>query len=497
MLPTTFLSLSGSSVTMVLSMAHSQVAQSPLSSSWSRLGVTRLQAVGAGLIVVLLSACSSEHERAKEATVEGPVAGGGQGAMEEGGGQGGTTSHEGGAAGMDDPDTASGGAASGAAAGGGAESVAGSGGMSENTAGAAGGTAGSAGAAGMAGQGGAGVEMPEGQVFDMALDMGLGTNIGNTFDNTLMWETGWGQPVVTQEYIRGLAANGIKTVRVPVAWDTYAANGVVNAQHLARVREVVGWIDDAGLYSIVNIHWDGGWIFNENNENEYHLTEDVKSKFVSYWQQIGPAFADVGHHLILEGLNEEVRFFLDGAANKQPDYVATNELNQLFVSTIRELEGFNKTRALLIAGFQTNIELSCVDDFAVPEDPAGPGNIFLSLHYYTPFTFALMEEEESWGSPTTTWGSPAEEEELDTQFAILGDCSVRKQMPIILGEFAVTRGQTFVREPESRTRWMAAVMRSTWARGGVPVLWDTDSEISRTDGSFSPELQAAIEQAKH
>ncbi|MEO6995953.1 MAG: hypothetical protein ABI273_20280, partial [Lacunisphaera sp.] len=35
--------------------------------------------------------------------------------------------------------------------------------------------------------------------------MSPGINIGNTFENTTAWETGWGNPVVTKEYIQSLA----------------------------------------------------------------------------------------------------------------------------------------------------------------------------------------------------------------------------------------------------------------------------------------------------
>jgi hypothetical protein len=34
------------------------------------------------------------------------------------------------------------------------------------------------------------------------------------------------------------------------------------------------------------------------------------------------------------------------------------------------------------------------------------------------------------------------------------------------------------------------------ARGGVPVLWDTGSDISRIDGAFSPELQTVMNNIK-
>jgi endoglucanase len=330
----------------------------------------------------------------------------------------------------------------------------------------------------------------------MAKAMGFGTNIGNTFDNTTTWETGWGQPLVSQAYIKGMASRGIKTVRVPVAWDTYAKNGVIDTAKLARVKEVVGWILGANMYAIVNIHWDGGWIFNEKKANAYTLTDDVKTKFASYWKQIATGFADVGHMLILEGLNEEAQFYVNGDSSGTPDIAALNQLNQLFVTTVRAQTGYNATRALLIAGFATDINKTCVDAFTVPTDPAGAGRLFLSIHYYDPYPFTLMEDPASWGSPSATWGTDAEKKALTDQFNKLGTFSTNKHIPIILGEFAVTRGQKVVRQAASRSLWMESVAKAMLARGGVPVLWDTGSEISRTDGAFSSELQTVMNDIK-
>jgi endoglucanase len=328
---------------------------------------------------------------------------------------------------------------------------------------------------------------------EMAQDMGLGTNIGNTLENTTTWETGWGQPLITEQFIGGLASRGIKTVRVPVAWDTYASDGVIDAAKAARVKEVVSWILDAGMYAIVNIHWDGGWIFSEGLAEEYTLPEAVKLEFASYWQQIGRTLGDLGHHLLLEGLNEEARFYVGGDSSGQPDYAALNELNQLFVTTVRGLGGYNATRALLIAGFVTDITLTCVAEFAIPSDPAGPGKLFLSLHYYTPYTFCGLDAVESWGSPATTWGTPAEQAELQVLFDTAGSFSQARSLPIILGEFAVTPGNAYPREPASRVLWMTAVAEAALARDMVAVLWDTGSEISRVDGAFSPEFQQVMD----
>jgi endoglucanase len=424
------------------------------------------------------------------------------GAMATGGvaGGGGISGGKGGAAG-----TGTGGSTGGTTGGGGtAGGSGGSGGSAGKGGGGRGGNAGIGGAAsgGRAGGGGSaatGGGAGGGNPVDaaaLAVAMGFGANIGNTFDNTTSWETGWGQPMVTQAFINGMASHGIKTVRVPVAWNTYAVNGVIDATKMSRVKQVVGWILDAGMYAIVNIHWDGGWIDNEGNANQYQLTSDVKTKFASYWTQIATAFASVGNNLVFEGLNEEGRFYVNGNSSGTPDYAALNTLNQLFVTTVRGQSGYNTGRALLIAGFNTDLTLTCVDGFTVPTDPAGANKLFLSIHYYTPYTFCGLDTVESWGSPQTTWGTSADQAQLQSDFAKLAACSTQKKIPVILGEFGVTKGMNYPRQSSSRILWMESVAKASLAHGIVPVLWDTGTDISRTDGSFDTELQTVMTDIK-
>lgn len=401
----------------------------------------------------------------------GPIS---AGAGNAGAGNAGANSSGGASGGTSSGGTASGGTASGGAAGGGTAS---------------GGTAGGS----TAGSGGA----IDARALVKAL--GFGTNIGNTLENTVTWETGWGQPLITQAFINGLASRGIKTVRVPVAWDTYAKNGVIDSAKMDRVKQVVSWITAAGMYAIVNIHWDGGWINNEKGSPPFSLTTEIKTKFTSYWQQIGTAFSGVGHQLILEGMNEEGSWTTDGQKYGTPNIPPLNEMNQLFVNTVRAQGGFNATRALLIAGFNTDLEKTCVPAFTIPTDPAGTGKLFLSIHYYTPWTFTIKEQNDSDTSQpvSTTWGTAAEKQTLEDLFTKLGTCSSDKKIPVILGEFAVTRGtDPYVREAASRTAWMTAVAKASVARGIVPVLWDTGSEISRVDGAFSAEFQKAFDSVK-
>jgi aryl-phospho-beta-D-glucosidase BglC (GH1 family) len=88
--------------------------------------------------------------------------------------------------------------------------------------------------------------MTELDAWHAAKLMGMGINIGNTLDNTSQWEVGWGNPRITKEYIGSLAALGFKTVRLPVAWDTYAREGRIQPDKLARVGEIIDWITAAG-----------------------------------------------------------------------------------------------------------------------------------------------------------------------------------------------------------------------------------------------------------
>jgi endoglucanase len=443
-------------------------------SSWSSLTGSSF-----ALLVTTVLACSSGNASAPTTPLSGTGGGGSSGASPvptagnstagQGGALGGQTN-----GGGTNGNTGGSGATAGAATGGGSGQM--------------GGASGASATGGSAATGGAATQDTPVDALAMVKALGVGTNIGNTLENTITWETGWGQPLITQTYISGMASRGIKTVRVPVAWDTYANGGTIDATKLARVKEVVGMITSAGMYAIVNIHWDNGWIDNEQGQPPYKLTDAIKTKFASYWQQIGAGFADVGHQLILEGMNEEGRWTTDGAPYGPPDIPPLNEMNQLFVTTVRGAGGYNATRALLIAGFNTDIEKTCVASFTVPTDPAGAGKLLLSLHYYTPYQFTILEDSSAF----TSWGTDSDVQQLTGLFDKLQSFSQERKIPVILGEFGVTR----LRSESTRRAWMTAVAKASVSRGIVPVLWDTGTDISRTDGAFSATFQAVFDSVK-
>jgi endoglucanase len=291
-----------------------------------------------------------------------------------------------------------------------------------------------------------------------------GTNIGNTLDNTTTWETGWGNPPVTKQFVESLAHLGFKTVRLPVAWDTYAVDGRIQPEKLSRVREIVDWITGAGMFCVLNIHWDGGWI-----------DSDKKETFPR-------TFAGKNEKLIFEALNEETNFSNEGSEQKA--YATLTRVNQLFIDTVRKTGGNNASRLLVVAGYSTDFKKTCARAYALPKDSI-PGRMFISVHYYTPYTFCGLNEDADWGKMKPTWGTAADVTELEQLFDTMKGFCTRNDIPAFIGELGVT----MTKESASRIRWLSAVMNASVSRRMVPVLWDTGGDLSRHEPyAASPEL---------
>jgi len=262
---------------------------------------------------------------------------------------------------------------------------------------------------------------------------------------------------------------------VPVAWDTYAHDGRIDADKLARVGEVVDWITAAGMFCVVNIHWDGGWIDSSGKRNSKWFSTfsaEAKRKYVSYWTQIASYFAARNERVIFEALNEETNFEGEGSLKKS--YETLTRVNQLFIDTVRKTGGNNAKRLLIVTGYSTDISKTMRSEYELPTDSV-PHRLLISVHYYTPWNFAGMTDHESWGRMQLTWGSAADIEQLNYLFDVMQGFCERNDLPAFIGEFGVTDK----REAASRVRWMKAVREAALSRGMIPVLWDTGGDISR------------------
>lgn len=313
---------------------------------------------------------------------------------------------------------------------------------------------------------------------EFVTEMGSGINLGNTFESCGAWidsesvtnfETGWGSPVVTKELIQGYKNEGFGALRVPVAWSNMMLeNYQIHPDYLARVKEVVEWALEADLAVILNIHWDSGWWENFPTDKE-----NCMEKYTSIWTQLCDAFGEYGDKLMFESLNEEAGWssiwdrYSGTEEQKAESYALVNEINQTFVDLVRASGGNNAERHLLIAGYTTDVALTCDPLYKMPEDPAG--KCAVSVHYYTPATYCILKQDADWGKAKKAWGSPRDYGELETNMDLLYDTFVSKGVPVIIGEFGV---ETANKEADNVKLFLSAVSTEARERDMCPVLWD-------------------------
>lgn len=343
----------------------------------------------------------------------------------------------------------------------------------------------------------AGCGEPKGEMRDMSTmeivkDMGLGINLGNTFESCGSWinassvtnyETGWGSPVITEDIIKGYAESGFGVLRIPVAWSNMMSGDYdINPDYLARVKQVVDWALDSGMYVILNIHWDGGWWEKFSGKDK----DECMHKYERIWTQLTAEFKNYSDKLIFESLNEEGCWddiwnrYSGKEDGKAEAFGLLNEINQKFVDLVRASGGNNKKRHLLIAGYGTDVALTCDELYKMPDDPEN--RCAVSVHYYTPSTFAILEKDASWGKCRKDWGTEADMAELEKNMDMMKEHFVDKGIPVIIGEYGCPVKN---KDKDSIKKYLVSVCEAAYDRDMCPVLWDvTDAFYSRTSCSF-------------
>ena len=316
--------------------------------------------------------------------------------------------------------------------------------------------------------------------LEICSDMYVGWNLGNTLEAT-GGETSWGEPKTTREIIRWVKSFGYNAIRVPCAWDSHATDGVIDAAWMARVREVIDYIVDEGMYAILNCHWDGGWLENHIADG---YSETINEKQKKYWTQIAETFREYPDLLLFAGCNEP------NVTNGDAACMATLlKYEQTFVDAVRSTGGNNSERCLVIQGPNTDFDntLSLMNE--LPTDTAD-GKLFVECHFYGPWNLCGMEKDESWGKVSWYWSSKyhvagsdrnctwGEEDYFTPLFAKMKAKFPDKGIPMILGEYGAilrdksTPGIDFDRHESSLAYWNEFVNRTAKDSGMVPFYWD-------------------------
>ena len=345
--------------------------------------------------------------------------------------------------------------------------------------------------------------------------MGNGINLGNTLeacDNNvgiktnapLSYETHWGQPKTTQAMIDGMKAAGFDTIRIPVAWMTnathlYEGDYTIDTDYMDRVEEVVRYARKAGMYVIINDHWDGGWygMFGSESAETRALAMEA---YKGMWQQIAERFRDYSDYLIFESANEELGgrfdensplYCSDSVVTYLTDderYALTNEINQTFVDVVRATGGNNATRFLLIAGYSTDIDQTCDDRFQMPKDTVD-SKLMVSVHYYDPWSYCGASSAVS----ATKWGKVSDYEYMDQQLAKMTKFT-EAGYGVVIGEYGALPCSDGLKD--NTLAYHTAFLDACTKYDLTNCLWDCSGLYKRVSQTFADDDILAMYQEK-
>lgn len=296
--------------------------------------------------------------------------------------------------------------------------------------------------------------------IEFASCLALGWNLGNTLDATggngtdpISQETSWGNPEVTQQLIQTVADYGFTTIRIPVTWYNFTdENYNIDEAFLARVKQIVDWSLEEGLFVIINTHHEGEWLV--PSEAEY---EQVSEKLCAMWTQIGTYFQDYDERLIFEGMNEP-RVGDDWNGNTTTQDVV-NRLGLDFVETIRGLDGYNKTRFLMVPCYAATSNSNVWKKYEFPDDE----RVILSIHAYLPYDFALNTE----GIDTWSAEDPNSTRDIDNLFKNISDVLLKEGRAAVIGEYGCMAKNNNLQDRIDCTAYF--VQKAAFYR--VPVIW--------------------------
>jgi endoglucanase len=251
-----------------------------------------------------------------------------------------------------------------------------------------------------------------------------GWNIGNTLD-ALGGETNWGNPLITEELLQTIRAEGYKSIRLPVTWDEFtgpAPDYTIDPARMDRVAQVVDWALANDLQVMLNLHHDS-WMWLDELPNDH---DNVMAKFEAMWTQIATRFKDYPAELSFESNNEPQFVGAEGAAGD----AYNEELNLAFYDVVRGTGGGNADRLLILPTLNTNAAQERLDSLKATIDGLDDDMVGATIHYYGfwPFTVNI--------AGFTTYNQQVADD-LVGYFQRANDTLVDNGIPVIVGEWAV------------------------------------------------------------
>ena len=142
---------------------------------------------------------------------------------------------------------------------------------------------------------------------------------------------------------------------------------------------------------------------------------------------------------------------------------------------MRKTGGNNAKRLLIVTGYATDITKTTSSEYVLPKDTV-PHRLLISVHYYTPWQFAGMTKDESWGKMAADVGQRGRR--------CRAESAVRRHAGILQAQRSAgvhRRIRRHRQEGDARHAFAGCQPspRRALSRKMIPVLWDTGGDISR------------------
>ena len=305
-------------------------------------------------------------------------------------------------------------------------------------------------------------------------DVVMGWNLGNSLECPYT-ETEWGNPKTTKAMIHAVAEAGFNAIRIPVRWINHVNNTtdmIVNADWLARVKEVVDWCLEENMYVIINSHHEEWY-----DRNPYYSKQEENNRMLAaLWTCIATYFRDYDQRLIFAGTNETT---VNWAAPTAEQQAVQNSYNQTFVDAVRETGGKNYYRNLVVQTFACS-PYHGLNGFTIPTDKV-EGRLSVEFHYYDPYEYCGNCTYYYWGEAYKDKGrilASSTEKTITNLFDRITNTWAKKGLGVVMGEYGVSNHFT---EDDKQTQqenmqyYLKCVVSEARQHGFAAFAWDNNA----------------------
>lgn len=313
-------------------------------------------------------------------------------------------------------------------------------------------------------------------------DMQPGWNLGNSLDAVGADETAWGNPRITKALIEQIAAQGYKSIRIPVTWNNHIGSGpnyTIDAAYMDRVEEIVDWALDADLYVMINAHHDS-WLWISHMENN---RSEVVAKYNAVWTQVAQRFRKHSNKLMFESVNEP-RFSDGGTTDESKAFQMLDELHTSFHRIVRGSGARNATRPLVLSTLEASPTQTRMNELYNTMTKLNDTNLIATVHYYGFWPFSVNIAGYTRFETDTR-------NDIDQTFNHVYNTFIAKGIPVILGEYGLLGfdQSTGVIEQGEKLKFFEYLTYYLKQKNITHMLWDNGQHFKRTAFTWSdPEL---------